>query len=915
MDPVATEQKRNNARQKLMQSILDLGSRAFSPDTPESSRVEGKKEWDDSIQRQGWPNVPRIKTFNLIAALNILVRPGHAPPWLRPKLMEALTLIPLRPDGVRATMEFVFAVHPSSTVKVSEAAVPQKRGANITHEALDMASKLLSVPPSSVTPERWYSSIAPQLLVLLDGNEGPELTRTASYIIGFGILGRKASGAPGTAGWKYLAEPLLHGIKPPPNAQPTPTEDDDGIVDLSKERILVKHQDLATALRRLRSLVVSHPNQGLSKRLLSPLLPSLWTLSTWKNANAGLAETVCGPASELLKIYLKLAPSPELVLYLVKNLGYIGGYNQQSPEWIYKDTGKDEVGIVEAKPQIGGTQTVTPQITMQDIDGKITKFLDLVTTTMSDADILGAFLELLKRWFKAARQSKGRNVLVKDESEEAQDPLEQLIEIKALQSMMEKVPDKLATQPRHILDLVSEILASSADTFEDDNDDEVTGVALSLLNMIVTVPGFQKSRVNPETLSLIETSLDKLSKTQTDTGKTANNLRLLLLYRDEINDPSDSIPSAPTDRQIEDRKTYSLAISYITAPDSPPPVRSEGLHLIGTLITSHSPILDIPGILVLLSSLISDSDEYIYLRIIKLYTLLATSHPKAVTNELLDQFIDPKETHSVDARQRFAEALAQVIERLGETFTGDLAQRVGDGLLSVAGRRAHRAKTEARQEREAKVQARKNKEAADAWGGEVPDFSEPMTPEEKARNEILEKIVGGWESKRGSEDIRIRASALGVLGTGMEVNISGLGVRVVNTAVELCVSILQMERELEQGILRRAAVMMILEFVKALDKEGEKRLGFGFGEKAREDVKRTLGWVRETDGDGLVRQHAGDVLESLGNWGMRRLAVAAEEEQKAGGGLGMLRGLVVNPVEGVNVSAEVGGRPRIEEIE
>lgn len=111
--------------------------------------------------------------------------------------METLTLIPLRPDGVRATLEFVFAVHPSSTVRVSEAAVPQKRGANITHESLNVASNLLSAPPASVAPEAWYTAIAPQLLLLLDGSEGPELIKAASYIIGFGILGRKASGAPG----------------------------------------------------------------------------------------------------------------------------------------------------------------------------------------------------------------------------------------------------------------------------------------------------------------------------------------------------------------------------------------------------------------------------------------------------------------------------------------------------------------------------------------------------------------------------------------------------------------------------------------------------------------------------------------------------------------------------------------------
>ena len=156
-------------------------------------------------------------------------------------------------------------------------------------------------------------------------------------------------------------------------------------------------------------------------------------------------------------------------------------------------------------------------------------------------------------------------------------------------------------------------------------------VALSLLNMIITVPNFQKSKADPDVIKSIETSLAKLSKKQSDISQTANNLSLLLLYRDELHDPSEPLPSAPTSRQIEDRKTYSLAISYITQPDSPPPVRSEGLNLISTLIASQSPILDIPVILVLMSSLMRDGEDYTNLRVIKIFTLLASNHPKAET--------------------------------------------------------------------------------------------------------------------------------------------------------------------------------------------------------------------------------------------------------------------------------------------
>ncbi|KAK4242157.1 hypothetical protein C8A03DRAFT_29581 [Achaetomium macrosporum] len=907
MDQKAREK---SGRQKLMESIIEAGSKAFSPDVPETSRAQATRDFDDLIER--------TKTLNVLGALNILVRPGHVPPWLRTRLMEKLTLVPLRPDGVRATLEFVFSVHPSSTVRVSEAAVPQKRGANITHEALTIASNLLSVPPASVTPETWYSAISPQLLVLLDGGEGPELVKAASYVIGFGILGRKTSGAPGTAGWKYFAEPMLNYIKPPPGFSNEVGTEPDEIVDLSKQRILVQHNELVTALRRLHSLVASHPNPGLCKRLLAPLILPLWALASWPEAQPAAAEPVCSSALELLKTYLMLTPSPELVLVLAQNLGYIGGHNKRTPEWVYKVARDGQVQIVDARPRLTNKSDRACRFTLENIDRKTTKLLDLITSTLSDADISTSFLELLKRWLASNHNPKRSGIIVKQGNDKEEDPVAKLTEVKTLQAMMERFPEKLATQPKHILDLVSQILAGPGDS--PDGDDEVIGVALSLLNMVVTVPGFQKARVEPVVLALIESSLDKLSKGSTDLSRTANNLRLLLLYRDEIDgDSSTATTTLPTDRQVEDRKTYALAISYITQPDSPAPVRSEGLNLIATLITSHSPVLDIPGILVLLSSLISDADEYIYLRIIKLYALLANKHPRSVTRELTDHFVDAKEMHPLDARLRFGEALLQVIQRLGETFTGDLATEVGNALLSVAGRRGRRPKTEAKRLREQRLQEQRNREAAEAWGGEVPDMSDPMTEEERVRNELLERIVEGWdESKRGMEDVRVRASALSVLGAAIEVNVAGLGQRLVTNAVDLCVAVLQLEREVEKGILRRAAVLFVMSFVRALEEARQKgrALGSGFGKEAQEDVMRTLRYVAETDNDGLVVQHAKDVVESLENWQVVKLLPAESSQQSAlGEGLTKLAGLEVDPERSAALQEASLPRPKIEEVE
>ena len=132
-----------------------------------------------------------------MSLLNKLIQPNDSPEWLRGHFISILASLPLRPDGVRSALEFVFSVHPSSSLSAADAARPQKQGANITQEALSMATRLLATPPAAFTPEQWFPGIAPQLLALLDGQDGFELTKAASYVIGFGILGRKKFGAPG----------------------------------------------------------------------------------------------------------------------------------------------------------------------------------------------------------------------------------------------------------------------------------------------------------------------------------------------------------------------------------------------------------------------------------------------------------------------------------------------------------------------------------------------------------------------------------------------------------------------------------------------------------------------------------------------------------------------------------------------
>lgn len=205
---MATFSQKQESAAKIIEEILTAGKAAFDPSKATETREPALQAYQDLIAKYAHllglksemtnSNSDRsTKTWILLPALNSLIKPNTLPPWLRDPLLQALTCLPLRPDGVRGTMEFVFSVHPSNQNAVADAQQPQKTGANITHEAVAVATRLLSTVPATLSPDDWYGGIAPQIFSLFDGVAGDDLAKTAAQIVGFGILGRKQMGAPG----------------------------------------------------------------------------------------------------------------------------------------------------------------------------------------------------------------------------------------------------------------------------------------------------------------------------------------------------------------------------------------------------------------------------------------------------------------------------------------------------------------------------------------------------------------------------------------------------------------------------------------------------------------------------------------------------------------------------------------------
>jgi hypothetical protein len=863
----------------------------------------------------------RTKTLALIPVLNLLIQPGRVQSWLRAPLISTLARLPLRAQGVQHTIEFVLSVHPSSTGK-SESVGPG-RGSNITHEALNAASRLISSPPVGMPPQDWFNGISPQLLSLLDGDGEPEMDRAAAFIIGFGILGRKQFGAPGMPGWNAFVNPILVNIDPTLTApHGSHSHHEKGtIATLGIAKILSTSENVSQSLKRLLVLLTSHPHPSLTKRLLSPILLPLWSISSWPYRNDSLENMYQKPARTLLKTLIQLLPSikpisdnggqvPNPLFTILQNLTFSGRPFLDQTSWAYHAAAGGGIHIQEitgCKPQA---------IDLTKLDVAVENFIGLLQDLPDmDSDISNLFMELCTRWLALNAKSPPSILIYHNQNEESYDVQSRLVEAKVMQKMMKELPNKLVNDSSQVLNLVDRVLAEFVATKEGDED--MVSIGLSLLNIVLISPSFRKSDDIESQWKSIKNALQEISQMrQKEVSSTSSNLLLILGFHENMDEPNNLSTSTATASQIEDRKTYGLAMSYLTATDSPPPIRAQGLQLISGLVNSDSPVLDIPAILVLLSSLLQDTEEYIYLRAIRLLVQLSQRHPRAVMKDLIDRYIDPNEDCELDQRLRLGEALLQVIQANHRVFGGDLARSVCEGLVFIASRRSYRPKTEQAQENKNKLKRKQETEAEEAWGGPVPQLDEVLGSESPNDHELISQIVSGWESKRGTEDIRIRASAISILGSGIEANISGVGSRIISAAVDLGIHILTLETEAEKGILRRASILLIMSFIKALSEARKtgRKLPFGFVGQSLDDVQRVLEYVGQTDNDRLVCEHARDVAESLVHWQMESL-LPIVEGQEFDTRLPELAGLSIKPSRQLGIGGVGDGRPRIEEIE
>lgn len=862
-----------------------------------------------------------------------------------------------------------------------EARNEPSNGPHFTVQAIMQISRLISSVPQGVESTSYFTTIAPQLLALLDGDD-PDLKRTASYAIGNGILGKRAYGAPGTIGHSIFVEPVFAAL----TAELTDStkrwmrkysniegsrrfSSGDGL----PMNTIVDGATIDLAIDRLSSLALQHPNPGLVKRIVYPILLPLWGLACYSKDQQLMSHHE--RIMVLIQTYFGISVGVQPLKKLVDNLLWDGGAT-----WTYNTDPEGRTALARRMDEEGEQANFIKLI--DSLQSRTELFVSLLGSDPSSEERTGdIFLYVSQTWLVQSSDPTTAPRLG-----ESENMLQRLVSAKIAEKLLDNFKDTLSRQPLRVLELIKQIidgelhglsneaairrerrsgnpsLSSLANIISQDDSDgviasdkeasESLSTAFSLLSTVLASPEFSTSQDTKPLLESIKDHLDQLIPLLPPTLSKPAATSSMLLEIQLTTPEHDNTKSPPP--HLSDLETHRQALANLNS--ELPPVQAEGMSLLSKLIKSSSPVLDIPSTLTLLLSIITDvseataNEEFIYLNAIKLIGTLASRHPRTVVKTLVDSYADKSEQRNLDQRLKIGESLLRTVQDLGDALAGETAKILGEGMISVAGRRGRRPETQKsrkqqleKERRQQEREERKNNEPEPSTTNPEPEYGsdDDTKSETPGQTAHAANIIAAWAAGSSDEepdDLRIRASALSILASAVQVNILGLGPTIITSSVDLALATLTLEPGPESAILRRASAVLLLHIPKSLDAARSARHGqdIGFGFSLTDDgssglysqdrsrgpstvgnipsMLRTLGFVESREADGIVRGHLRVLIENLEGWLEKSLmwGIGAGDGDEPRLELGeRIAGLSVDPLSG---SGGPGG-PRIEEIE
>ena len=766
----------------------------------------------------------------------------------------------MRPEGVRQTITFVANSTPQRPTQSIEQPQGSDKGPILPTEVLAQIAKVLSAVPSTISPETYFKRISPQMMHLLTDRD-PDAQRAAAYTISHGILNKRQFGQVGAVGWQYFAEPLISAIKNPrSNAASTG-------LPLSQR---------TEAIKKLSTLIFAFPNPALSKRILTPIILSLWAISCLPSDKSMETDL----AMKLLEHYINSVSGSKGLLTIVDGLLYTGDTDQTFQSDPKVDSGITYIDIKSSNAN--GSDRLSR---VHQIRPRIDRFMQLLDACQDDAEIGSFFARILQRTLKtdvSGLDSQNKDIL--------QPVIDANIAKEVISTRSSRMMDNIAG----IMSVIEEVLTNQVDAVQmiqasqdstisrftmativnplGETEKSVSGqdledtlaVCLPWLILIAQSDSDGLHQVNQKDshslLSLLGTiaSIPKVSRTSKDT------IRLIFNLYTGAKGASDGLTDGYAYRHTKDVELYTSAMKNLTAAE--PPIRVQGLSQLEALVACNSSLTSTSAATLTITSLLQDGDSFVYLSAIKVLTVIARKDPAPVVKTLQEAYQDVTEQSTIDVRLRIGEALQTILEEIGPHLPSVSSENLVELLLFLSSRRVYRPKTLQAQQRASFI-------PRVVAGPDEEDNSDddPEDVNRKSEQE-LQSILDFWQGESGSEDLRIRTSALTILATAFENADFSIISPFIPSSIEVITQILRLESGQENAIIRRAAVLAILSMIKGQQNHTQERgsslmnPGCGERESSVDGITTLLETVAVEDDDAIVRGHAENVLEAIQDW-------------------------------------------------
>ncbi|ODQ66192.1 hypothetical protein NADFUDRAFT_50115 [Nadsonia fulvescens var. elongata DSM 6958] len=768
----------------IISATLELAYHPLTPSTPEERT---------SYQKAANQLIEKVDTYSLFMYLTSMIQPD-SPSWFVTIITSWLARLTVdRPeDGVRSLIEFVSGSRHSDTISL---------------DVLTRAIQVLKSVPRGFDPQRYAVVIGRQLIDILALAQPNSVLATATVHIVFTLFEQRR---------ELIQKGVLYQIKELIDPSTTTT------TSVPLNQTLVTESDLTIALSATTTLVKGGSNPQLIVALMNPIIKSLWLLLGYLcDSKKPLATTL-----SLFTTYIVIQGDKlETIADIVTANFFFAGQDT----WSFKNGPSGGVEI--RRTGFAELEVLGPKI-FDKLDQRLDLFFQIVENfkTSGKTDLIGRlFLHTVKRWFSQrefASASVHHDVI-------AADPFAVLIDLRLLETFIEKYKATIVKSPSEIYRIVFTVLQDYVDTLssgpsgttkaycnnirspsldadsdDEDSDDEdedteqieTISMCLSLLTALISEA---EQNINVDDQKLLSSAIPLLkyiADNATGSLSTRTTMCRQLLTQVLAGDTPGpgGEKSNPTDSNLNSRKILQEALAGLDDPLVP--VRAHSLTTIRTLVQNRDPLLDMTTALNVFMAQLKDEDSFIYLNAIKGLEVLADIYGPSVLPLLLNQYISPGVP--IDERLKVGEVLLRAEQRLGEALVGSAAELIAKYMISIIRRRP---------------------------------------------------VKNGDE---GDVDDRLRMSAMSILGMACELSPDGIG-RWLDMAIECAVGILTMESAEDKAIMRRSAVVLLGSLFIGLEDTSQ------FPPAQVNAMIDKLKYIEATDNDVLVRHQASEVLSLI----------------------------------------------------